>query len=72
MSVLETEKTAKTAVKTGITLGTCLAMVISYTTLALRGLGHLPRPFQLRLCNLFCFALLSVQRRKEFEPYGKI
>ncbi len=32
MSTLETKKTTKTVVKSGITFGTCLAMVISYTT----------------------------------------
>lgn len=32
MSTLETKKTTKTVVKSGITFGICLAMVISYTT----------------------------------------
>jgi hypothetical protein len=32
MSTLEAKKTTKTVVKSGITFGTCLAMVISYTT----------------------------------------
>lgn len=32
MSTLETKKATKTVVKSGITFGTCLAMVISYTT----------------------------------------
>ena len=53
MSTLETKKTTKTVVKSGITFGTCLAMVISYTT------WHSVGWAQLGICYLFCSAVLN-------------
>ena len=46
-------------VKSGITFGSALAMVISYTTWGVGGLGHLPRVAELGVCDLLCAALLT-------------